>query len=226
MEILSSNVVIAITMRLTLVLMLTVPARSQDEDIGSSVGKVLWDAGGTLLNFDADVIKAEAAVGIAAGGALLDLGGKALNSVVGTDDGKNSGAKNDLAEPTIGGSASDSPVEPVAGKSADGPVNPKAGGSASDSPTDSAGVRNFPGGSNNIVLFSDKKAPAPQRAAQSSYGQVIPCPYRIYQERPIPVCDSGDPDDIIELRTFSGDKYADLLDVVLLLFVGMYNPVE
>lgn len=128
MKIFSSSLAIAMAMRLALILMLSFYALSQDEDLG----QLLWNIPGTVAGIDAAIIGKE----LEAGGFLLDMGGKALNTLVGTDESKKNDANNLFLEPAPdstaeslpGVSASDSTVKPVAdGSAPDNTVEPATG---------------------------------------------------------------------------------------------------
>lgn len=119
------------TMRLALILMLSFSALSQDENIG----QLLWNLPGTIVGIDAAVIGKE----LEAGGFLLDMGGKALNSLVGAGEGKTGDLENFFQEPAAGGSAPDSTVNPVKdGSAPDSTVNPVKDGSAPGDTVDPA----------------------------------------------------------------------------------------
>lgn len=106
MKIFSSSQAVAVTMRLTLIPLLSSTARSQDENIGN----LLWDASGTILDIDAAILNggvaAGAAAGAAVGSAAFDLGVKGANSLIDTTN-------NLFADPTTNDPTSDSTVDPA-----------------------------------------------------------------------------------------------------------------
>lgn len=124
-EYFSSSLAIAIPMRLTLILLLCVPALSQDENLGN----VLWNGAGTLLNIGADLVETGAVAAGAIGVTLWDLGGKGFNSLA-------DNTKNFFTEPTIDESTSDNNVKPVAGGSGSGTtIQPTTEGQNTAEPT-------------------------------------------------------------------------------------------
>lgn len=104
MKIFSSSLAVAVTMRLTLISLLSSTALSEDENIGN----LLWDASGTILDLDAAILKGGVAAGATATGAAFDLGVKGANSLIDTTN-------NFFADPTTNDPKSDNTADPATG---------------------------------------------------------------------------------------------------------------